>query len=329
MPKRKVSIVCGGPSSEYEVSLKSADSILRYIDRNKYIPYVFYISMQGKALLYKADDSIEIPEENQLNNLLEEVIKLKDMRINILALHGEFGEDGTLQSILQFLDIPFTGSKNSASSLCIDKYRTGLIVEKEIDVKVPKTEIYKLKSLLQEYKYTEDVCIKPNTKGSSVGVYLIKNQKDLDNAFKDLEKDFNIDFIIQSLIESDIEISCGCLEKKNREFIKLPAIEIIPQNSTFFDYKAKYVKGGSKEVTPPEHISEDMADKISKLAVDIHRILGCSVYSRSDFLIKGNDIFYLETNTLPGMTNTSLLPQEAEAAGISFSELIDFLIENS
>jgi D-alanine-D-alanine ligase len=136
-------------------------------------------------------------------------------------------------------------------------------------------------------------------------------------------------FIIQPLIESDIEVSCGCLEKKNGEVVKLPAIEIIPQSSTFFDYKAKYVKGGSKEITPPEHISEDMADRISQLAVDIHRVLGCSVYSRSDFLIKGNDIFYLETNTLPGMTNTSLLPQEAEAGGISFSKLIDFLVENS
>jgi D-alanine-D-alanine ligase len=287
--------------------------------------------MQGKARLYKANDSIEIPEETQLNDLFDEVIKLKNIEMNILALHGEFGEDGTLQSILQFLDIPFTGCKNSASSLCMDKYRSGLIVEKETDVKVPKTEIYKLENLLQEYKYTENICIKPNTKGSSVGVYLVKNHKDLDNAFRNLKKDFDLNtyFIIQPLIESDIEISCGCLEKKNGEFVKLPAIEIIPQGSTFFNYKAKYVKGGSKEITPPENISGDMADRISQLAVDIHKVLGCSVYSRSDFLIKGNDIFYLETNTLPGMTNTSLLPQEAEAGGISFSELIDFLIKNS
>jgi D-alanine-D-alanine ligase len=331
MSKRKVAIVCGGPSSEYEVSLNSTDSILQYIDKNKYIPYVFFISMQGKALLYKADDSLEIPEENQLNYLFEEVIKLKDMYMNILALHGEFGEDGTLQSILQFLNIPFTGCKHSASALCMDKYRTGLIVEKEIDVKIPNTKLFKLKDLTTNYTYSEDICIKPNARGSSVGVYLIKNQKELDNSFKNLEKDFdlNTDFIIQTLIESDIEVSCGCLEKKNGEFVKLPAIEIIPKDSTFFDYKAKYVKGASVEITPPEHISKNLAEKVSQLAIDIHKILGCTLYSRSDFLIKGNDIYYLETNTLPGMTNTSLLPQEAEAAGISFSELIDFFIENS
>jgi len=331
MSKQKISIVCGGPSSEYEVSLNSADSILRYIDKDKYDPYIFYISMEGKAILYKAKETIEIIEEENLHNLFDEVLKLKDMHMNILALHGEFGEDGVFQSILQFLKIPFTGCKSSASALCMDKYRAGLIVEKEVEVKVPKTEIYKLKEILQDYKYTEDVCIKPNAKGSSVGVYLIKNQNDLNSALKTLETNFNIDtdFIIQPLIDSDVEVSCGCLEKKDRTFVKLPAIEIIPQTSTFFDYKAKYVKSASKEVTPPEHISEDLANKLSQLAIDIHKILGCSVYSRSDFLIKGNDIYYLETNTLPGMTNTSLLPQEAKAAGISFSELIDFLIENS
>jgi D-alanine-D-alanine ligase len=287
--------------------------------------------MEGEALLYKANETIEIIEEENLKNLFDEVLKLKDMHMNILALHGEFGEDGIFQSILQFLEIPFTGCQSFASALCMDKYRSGLIVEKEINVNVPNTEIYKLDTLLHDYKYTSDICIKPNAKGSSVGVYLIKNQKDLNVALDNLEKDFDIDtdFIIQPLIDSDIEVSCGCLEKRDGTFVKLPAIEIIPQTSTFFDYKAKYVKGASKEITPPEHVSEDIAEKLSQLAVDIHKILGCSVYSRSDFLIQGNDIYYLETNTLPGMTNTSLLPQEAKAAGISFSELIDFLIENS
>ena len=136
-------------------------------------------------------------------------------------------------------------------------------------------------------------------------------------------------FVVQDLIEQDIELSCGCLEKKNGEFIKLPPIEIIPQSSSFFDYKAKYSEGGSIEITPPEHISQDISETISQLAIDIHKLLGCTVYSRSDFLIKGNSIYYLETNTLPGMTSTSLLPQEASTVGISFTELIDFLIKNS
>jgi D-alanine-D-alanine ligase len=331
MSKERISVVCGGPSSEYEVSLNSADSILRHIDKEKYTPYIFYISQKGKALLYQAKEGVEIIEEDKLNNLLDEVKKLRDMHMNILALHGEFGEDGKFQRVLESLDIPFTGSGSKSSELCMDKYESGEIVEKEVDVKVPKTEKIKLKTILEDYKYCEDVCIKPRAKGSSVGVYLIRSQKDLEKALKALRSSFNIntDFIIQPLIESDIEASCGCLERKNGDFIKLPAIEIIPQQSSFFDYKAKYVKDASLEITPPENISNELAQKLSQLAIDLHKLLGCRVYSRSDFLIKDGEIYFLETNTLPGMTNTSLLPQEAEAAGIGFTELIDFLIENS
>jgi D-alanine-D-alanine ligase len=188
-----------------------------------------------------------------------------------------------------------------------------------------------LKRILREYEYDKPICIKPNALGSSIGVFLIKDRETLDNAKDKLEEDFdeNESFLIQELIVEGLEVSCGCLEKKNGEFIKLPPIEIIPQNSSFFDYKAKYTKGASIETTPPTQINNSMSERISDLAVEIHSILGCSLYSRSDFLIKGDDIYYLETNTLPGMTNTSLLPQECKAAGIRFSELIDFLIENS
>ena len=331
MNKRRISIVCGGPSSEYEVSLNSARSMLRHLNREKFTPYIFYISLSGKALLHKAKESLYIPKEKELHNLFDELRKLKNMGMNLLALHGEFGEDGTFQSILEFLKIPFTGCRRISSALCMDKYRSGLIVEKKIDVKLPKTDLFKLKDLISNYKYTKQVCIKPNYKGSSVGVFMVHNQKELDNALRKLEKTFglNLDVIIQPLIKSDIEVSCGCLEKKNGEIIKLPPIEIIPQSSPFFDYKAKYLKGGSIEITPPKNISKKLANKISQLSIDIHKILGCTLYSRSDFLIKNDDIYYLETNTLPGMTDTSLFPQEVSAIGISFTELLDFFIENS
>jgi D-alanine-D-alanine ligase len=332
MSQKKISIVCGGPSSEYEVSLNSAQSILTYIDKEKYTPYIFYISKNGKALMYEAGEKIDIPKEKNLKNLLEETKKLKNMHMNILALHGEFGEDGIYQGILHFLDIPFTGCDSSSSSLCMDKYRSSLLAQENIDIKIPKTQFFKLEDILDKYKkFKKPICIKPNYKGSSVGVYLVHNQEDMDNALFDLQEEFDKDtpFIIQELIEQDTEVSCGCLQKKSGEFIKLPPIEIIPQSSKFFNYEAKYSKDGSIEITPPENISEALSDKISQLAIDIHTLLGCKVYSRSDFLIKGNNIYYLETNTLPGMTDTSLLPQEAKAAGISFTELIDFLIENS
>ena len=311
MSKKKISIVFGGPSSEYEVSLSSTKSILKYINWDKYNPYLFYISKKGKAKLYKAKDTLVIPKISELKDLFTEVKKLKGMDMNLIALHGEFGEDGIFQSILQFLDIPFTGCRSDSSALCMDKYRSGLLVEKEIDVKIPKTEIYRLGEIINNYKYSKKICIKPNTLGSSVGVYLVQSKQDFDNAIRQLKKDYSLHtyFIIQDLIDENIELSCGCLQKKDGEYIKLPPIEIIPQSSKFFDYTAKYTKGASIEITPPKNVSKEISDKISQIAVGIHSLLGCTLYSRSDFLIKDGDIYYLETNTLPGLTSTSLLPQ--------------------
>jgi D-alanine-D-alanine ligase len=332
MSKKKIAILCGGPSSEYEVSLSTAKSVLKNINKSKYIPYVFYISKNKNALLWKTkNNDFDIPEK--LNPLLKEIVKLKEMDSNILAIHGEFGENGVLQSILEFLEIPFSGTNSSGSSLCMDKFRSNTIIQSSLwsDLKIPQTLLLPLKRILEEYEYQQKICIKPNTLGSSIGVFLINDKKDFDKSKKKLKQDFNINesFLIQELIEDGLEISCGCLEKKDGNFIKLPPIEIIPKDSSFFDYRAKYTKNASIETTPPTQISNEMAEKISDLTIKIHSILGCSLYSRSDFLIKENDIYYLETNTLPGMTNTSLLPQEAKAAGINFSELIDFLIENS
>lgn len=332
--KKNIAILCGGPSSEYEVSLGTAQSILSNIDKDKYTPYIFYISKDSLAQLYKAKtETLDIPTEN-LKELFVEINKLKDMYMNILAFHGEFGEDGTIQSILEFLKFSYTGCDASSSSLCMDKYRSPLIIDKLLgsdNLIIPTTQLLTLRQFIDEYQYTEPICIKPNTKGSSVGVHMVNNEDELQNTKDTLNKEFSLDteFVVQPLIDYDIELSCGCLEKSNGEFISLPPIEIIPQGHTFFDYDAKYKKGGSIEITPPEHISKELSDKISQLAVDIHMTLGCNVYSRSDFLIKGDTIYYLETNTLPGMTSTSLLPQEAKAAGISFTDLIDFLIENS
>lgn len=331
--KKNVSILCGGPSCEYDVSLDTARSFLANLDMDKYTPYIFYISKSKKALLYQSNTLYISPDEN-LKPLEKEILKLKDMYSNLLALHGEFGEDGEIQSILESLNIQFTGSDSVSSQLCMDKYKSAMIVKENLldkDLVIPYQKLFTLEEIITSYQFTENICIKPNNKGSSVGVHLVHSKKELENALNLLKQDFplNTQFLIQSLLVYDIEVSCGCLEKRNGEFIPLPPIEIIPKSSSFFDYKAKYTKGCSLEITPPEHISKELSEKISKLTIELHRVLGCRLYSRSDFLIKENTIYYLETNTLPGMTTTSLLPQEAKAMGMSFPKLIDFFIENS
>jgi len=327
---KKIAIICGGPSSEYEVSLDTARSVYRNIDKKKYEIWLFHIDKEGKATL--SNEPIEeIFKRQGERKFLKEVIKLEDFDMCFLATHGEFGEDGTLQTLLEYSDIKYTGSDSYSSRLCMDKYRSSIIVGQKVnDVIIPATFLAKLKGLDSlEYKYP--VVLKPNKKGSSVGVHIVKNKKEKMEVIKELKRDFDgkEGFLVQEAIMDALEVSCSCLESKDGEFLDIPAIEIIPQLSNFFDYKSKYTKGGSIEIFPPKSLKKRVSDRLTELAKEIHVVLGCSVYSRSDFLIKDNKIYYLETNTLPGMTSTSLLPQECEVIGMNFSKLIDFIIQNS
>jgi D-alanine-D-alanine ligase len=175
------------------------------------------------------------------------------------------------------------------------------------------------------------VFIKPNRNGSSICSYVLKDLSSLDSILNDFyahHKDED-EILIQEYIEKKVEISCGCLEKKDHIFIQLPPIEIVPKGSEFFDYKAKYTKNASLERIPAIGISKEQREIISKLTIDIHKLLGCRLYSRSDYLVADEKIYYLETNTLPGMTNTSLIPQESKAIGINYKDLISFYIENT
>lgn len=326
---KKVAIFCGGPSSEHEVSLSSAKSILINIDRKKYDIYIFYIKKNFKSAFYKASKNIDAPKNTVFNDF-EKV--LKENRDNfdialISALHGEFGEDGTVQMILEKLGIRYTGSNSKASALCMDKYFSTEKVKKIKGLNFPKTVRLDIDRTSNTPPLPFPFIIKPNSLGSSVLVFIVKNQKDFLNAVSKIRKSEVKDLLFQKLI-SGIEFSCGCLEKKNGQLIPLPPIEIIPK-STFFDYSAKYAIGGSEEITPPVSISKKESDRISKLAIDIHKALSCKTYSRSDFMYDNKKLFYLETNTLPGMTATSLLPQEAKAAKISFTKLLDLIITQS
>ncbi|HCI05540.1 TPA: D-alanine--D-alanine ligase, partial [Patescibacteria group bacterium] len=260
----------------------------------------------------------------------------------LMGIHGEFVEDGRLQNLLDFFGVKYTGSGMAASVLAMDKYSSTNLAEKSfgvsphtssglgVGVKLPKTIIFNSDNSDLDYRQIGfPVVLKPNDAGSSVGVKILKTAQELEQEIEKLKNDRKFDYwLLQEYIDGAIELSCGCLQKSSKEFVQLPPIEIIPQKAEFFDYDSKYQKGGSKEVTPPESISKELSAKISLLACQIHQLLRCRTYSRSDFLVKGKDVYYLETNTLPGMTGTSLLPQEARAAGISFSELIDFIIEN-
>lgn len=331
--KMKIVLACGGPSSEHEVSLMSAEAILQALDRKKYSISIFYITKDLQVTSFLSSKKINISiQKHKFIPLIDGIKKyLKQSDSVLLAgMHGEFVEDGRFQSLLDFFNIKYTGSGMAASALCMDKYRSSQIIKNVPKLKMLKTLLVNTSDKINFHKIKYPLVIKPNNLGSSVGVKIIHNKKEIIEHVQYLTNKLKIkEILFQEYLKDTIELSCGCLEDRVGKLMKLPPIEIIPQTSKFFDYNAKYKTNASIEISPPKNIDKKLADKISEITCQIHKLLGCKVYSRSDFLIQGNKIYYLETNTLPGMTKNSLLPKEAKAAGIAFPKLLDFIIDNN
>lgn len=316
--KIKIGVLMGGPSSEYEVSLKTGEKVIEHLNKEKYEAFPINISKEGGWYL----GGLKVSPEDIL----------KKIDLAFIAMHGEYGEDGQIQIVLEQHDMPYTGSGKFASQVAIDKSHSKRIFSSN-GMATPKSAVvrYGEKGFLAKFEHVSHNgpwVVKPSSKGSSVGTSIVKDKKDIFNAMqKALTYDENV------LIEEYIlgrEFTCGVLENHgNKKYFAMPVTEIIPNTGhDFFDYDAKYKKGASKEVTPAE-ISADLTKLMQSAAVSAHAMLGCSGYSRSDFIVTPqNEIYILELNTLPGMTETSLLPQAASAAGIKFPDLLDRIIQN-
>lgn len=297
----KVGVIMGGVSSEIEVSLSTGREMMNHLDRNKYevIPVVF-----------------SKPEE-----LVE---KVKGIDIALLALHGAYGEDGTIQGTLETLGIPYTGSGVLASSLCMNKDMTKKILRYE-GVNTPgwlcwnSMEDYSPESV-QKLGYP--VMVKPNTGGSSIGMEKVNSAEELYSAvMKAFASDPDQSILIEQYITGQ-EITCSILDGE-----LLPVIGITSAAAEWFDYSAKYEEGGAEEVVV--HLPQELDQSVRKTAITCYKALKCSVYARVDILLSDGVPYVLEINTLPGMTKASLLPKSAAAAGISFSSLLDRIISCS
>jgi D-alanine-D-alanine ligase len=249
---------------------------------------------------------------------------LKKFDFVFIALHGTFGEDGTLQRILEENKIPFNGSNSKASKLCFDKAAVKILA-KENDILTPDFfQIKEIDNIIENSNFSifQDYVVKPNQQGSSLGIF---RKKDLINDFeKKLKSIFELD--TQILIEEFIhgrEVTVGILNGKT-----LPIIEIKPKRE-FYDFRSKYSKGSSEYFCPAE-IESNIEDKLIKNSLKIHQLTGCDVYSRVDFRIDRNgNPWFLEINTLPGLTETSLFPLASKKAGINFEKMILNLINLS
>ncbi len=321
MNKLNIAVLMGGMSSEHEISLISGQNVLDCLDKEKYNIRKIIITKKGEWSVSGRKATVD------------EALQGIDVVFN--ALHGEYGEDGRIQGLLDCFGVKYTGSGVLASALGMDKIKSKELFE-QAGLLVPRHIVLKRGEDFNK-KFRGKFVVKPSSLGSSVGISIVDRQENLkraiDKAFKKCKE-----VILEEYIQGR-EMTCGVLDPapeqvrygarsvKKQEILALPVTEIIPPPGRFFDYEVKY-DGSTQEITPAR-IDNKLAKKIQDLAIKAHQILGCSGYSRADFIIKSNNIYVLEVNTLPGLTKESLLPKAAKISGIEFPELLDIIINNA
>lgn len=288
--------------------MSSGKGIVANLDKQKYAVLSIKISKTGEWI-------------GQNGGLLTNKNKddfVRSVNVVFLALHGRFGEDGTVQAHLEKLGIPYTGSNSAASKLCLNKYKTFATLKKA-GFTAPDHILMKKASNIDISQISLPCVVLPNKSGSSIGVSVCKKRDQLSPAL-DLAFEEDNEVIISEYLNGT-EITVSILGNDI-----LPIIEIQPQLNEFYDYRSKYEEDGSLHIIPAR-LSKVIYKKAEEAAIKVHEICGCSGYSRVDMIVKDGMLYILEINTLPGMTPTSLLPHSASHAGLSYSQLLDRMIE--
>lgn len=342
----KIVVLAGGLSPERNVSLSSGTKIAEALQSkghqvalvDMYFGEEDYPGLTGEALY-----GVPLPEKwrsvDRQAPDLEEVRKVrkwsgkgdfgpgvlelcKEADVVFLALHGQCGEDGRVQAAFDLLGIPYTGAGYLASAMSMDKDLTKRLVAGAVDTPAWRYEEYTAADVDRLTAECQVPCVvKPVDSGSSIGVTIVHDREALRTALRDGLKQGG-HCVIEQFV-SGRELTVGILEGK-----ALPPVEIIPKVG-FYDYENKYQPGAAEEVCPAPLTAEE-TEKISRAAEKVYEIMGLRVYSRADFILDGNGTFwFLEINTLPGMTPTSLMPQEAAAAGIGYADFCQHIIDVS
>lgn len=315
--KKKIAIIMGGYSSEYEISLKSGNVVYETLSPEKYD--AFRIHIFKDKWVYVDDNNLEYPiNKDDFSVKINNEIITFDCVFN--AIHGAPGEDGYMQAYLELMNIPHTSCGMYQAALTFNK-RDCLSVLKPYGIKTANSYYLNKGDEINEAAIIQKVglpCfVKANKAGSSFGITKVYEKEGLQKAI-DHAYDEDDEIIIESFLDGT-EVSVGVINFKG-DTIVLPITEIVSDND-FFDYKAKYL-GESQEITPAR-ISESMAEKVRKVAKDVYQILRMKGFSRSEYIFKDGEPHLLEVNTVPGLTKESILPQQAEAAGISLEVLFD------
>lgn len=300
----KIAVLCGGMSSEAEVSRRSGKGCFEALQR----------------LGYKNSELVEVDK-----NIAQ---KLSDGKYDYAynALHGKYGEDGCIQGILEVLQIPYTGCGVMASAVCMNKEYTKRILSTDENIPLIKSVFVQkgddVKEKTSELKFP--VFTKPVSEGSSFGMTKVNSADELEKAYLEAIK-YNDDVLIEEFVEG-ISATVGVLEDENGLFAT-EILEIRPKNE-WYDYEAKYTKGMTDFILPAE-LTDDMTKKVKEIAVKAFKMAGCRGVSRVDFLITKEIPYVLEINTSPGMTETSDLPAQANAMGINYDNLVEIILNGA
>lgn len=347
MSKIKVGVIFGGQSTEHDVSVVSGSSVIKNLNKEKYEIYPIYISEKGEWFHYikpaQDIDIFEIGEQpKELEKISNEFETLKKQDIIFPVLHGLYGEDGTIQGLLELLKVPYVGCKVLASGICMDKVYAKMIFEKAninqakavvVNAKNGYTyvdeELNHISTTIEEIckivneKLKYPVFVKPSNSGSSVGVSKAENDEELKNSIQEAAK-YDKEILIEQGINGK-EIECAVL---GMDDVKASCVGQILSADEFYDYDSKYKNAESKTIIPAD-VSKEISEKIRKTAIKAFKAVKGNGLARVDFFVdKETDEIYLnEINTMPGFTNISMYPKLWENCGLTYSELLDILIE--
>ena len=323
MKKRTIAIVAGGDSSELPVSLRSAQGIYSFIDKERYNLYI--VEMQGKRWEVVLPSGDKTPIDRNDFSFTENGEK-KVFDFAYITIHGTPGENGLLQGYFDLIGIPYSSCNVLVSAITFNKFTCNQYL-KGFGIRVSESMILRKGFEILDEEVINKVglpCfIKPNAGGSSFGVTKVKTKEDIQPA---IEKAFNeSDEVMIEAYMKGTEITCGCYKTKDKEVV-FPITEVVTSNE-FFDYDAKY-NGQVDEITPAR-IPGETAERVRLLTSAIYDILGCDGIIRIDYIItEGEKVNLLEINTTPGMTATSFIPQQVHAAGLDIKDVMTDIIEN-
>ncbi len=341
--KKRVAIICGGRSSEHEISCISAGSVFAAIDRNKYEPILIGITKTGKWVLVPEDHSLKIVNSvlptipESAPTLVADVsgfsVAGKNLDIDIVfpLLHGPFGEDGTIQGLLEMADLPYVGSGVLASAVAMDKSFAKPIFASHGIATAPGIVVKSAEWQAQPDEITKKVSalgypvfVKPARGGSSRGTSKVKSEEKLNEAIAEA-LNFDSKILIEAAIAGS-EIECAVLEIDGEPQASIVGKIIIDSKFEFYDFEAKYLDGAT-DIELPAPITATASDAIRTAAIAAFKALGCSGLARVDFfLTSSNQVIINELNTMPGFTATSVFPKMWAASGVNYSEVITHLL---